>query len=128
MKKVLVLLLLIVSTSVFAEWANVDDNDEMTTYVDFGTIKKKGNKVKIWSLIDFKTVQTYEKIKFLSQLTRNEYDCEEETRRMLDLFWYSVNMRQGEIVFSSKNIKDEAESIVPGSIDETLFKIACSNK
>jgi hypothetical protein len=37
-------------------------------------------------------------------------------------------MRQGEIVFSSKNIKDEAESIVPGSIDETLFKIACSNK
>ena len=128
MKKLILLLLLIVSTNVFAEWANVDDNDEMTTYVDFGTIKKKGNKVKIWSLMDFKTVQTYEKIKFLSQLARNEYDCEEETRRMLDLFWYSVNMRQGEIVFSSKNIKNEAESIVPGSISEALFKIACGKK
>ena len=130
MKKILILLLLMVSTNVFAEWTRVGGNAVfgMTTYVDFGTFKKKGNKVKIWYLLDFKKVQTYEKIKFLSKLTRNEYDCEEETRRTLDIHLYSGNMEQGVVVFSSTNIKLEAESIIPGSISEGLLKIACSNK
>ena len=128
MKKVWVLLLLIVSTSVFAEWANVDDNDEMTTYVDFGTIKKKGNKVKMWHLTDFKTVQKVGNDRFLSMLSRDEYDCDEETSRMLDLYWYSGNMRNGDRVFSAPNIKDEPESISPGGVNKTLFEIACSNK
>ena len=49
MKKVLVLLLLMVSTSVFAEWTKIGDSDDgdMNAYVDFVTIKSKGNKVEL---------------------------------------------------------------------------------
>ena len=130
MKKVLVLLLLMVSTSVFAEWTRVTESadGDITYYADFGTIKKKGNKVKMWDLLDYKTVQRTSYSIYLSQVSRNEYYCEEETKRMLDFYWYSGNMRQGEMVSSQSNIKDEGTSILPESIGETLFKIACGKK
>ena len=131
MKKILVLLLLMVSTNVFAEWTRVTESadGDMTAYIDFGTIKRKGNKVKMWVFTDFKTVQKVENYRYLSEMRRYEYDCKEETSRQLDIYFYSGNMKQGEIVVSAKNIKiDEATSILPGSIDETLFKITCSKK
>ena len=133
MKKLLILLLLLVSTNVFAEWTRVTESadGDITAYIDYGTIKKKGNKVKMWDLLDIKTVKETAGKRYLSSLSRNEYDCEEETKLMLDFYWYSGNMgnmRQGEIVYSHKNMKEEAESILPGSIEETLFKIACGKK
>ena len=128
MKKIVVLLLLMVSTNVFAEWTVVGSASGKTVYADFGTIKRKGNKVKMWTLYDFNTVRQVENSRYLSQMERDEYDCEEETSRLLDFLWYSGNMRQGEIVLSSKNIKNEEMSVTPGSIDEILLKIACSKK
>ena len=131
MKKILILLLLMVSTSVFAEWTPVDGSKDgdMTVYIDFGTIKRKGNKVKIWILFDFKTVQKGAGgERYLSAISRNEYDCEEETVTLLDLHGYSGNIKTGDNVFSITNIKEEAESIIPQSIEESLFKIACGKK
>lgn len=130
MNKILVLLLLMVSTNVFAEWTKVtgSSDGDMTVYVDFGTIKRKGNKVKMWDLFDFKTVQETAGTRYLSQLSRNEYDCEEEIKRMLNLYWYSGNMRNGETVTSQSNIKDDGTSIIPGSINEALLKVACDKK
>ena len=102
MKKILTLLLLIVSTSVFAEWTKVtvSSDRDMTVYVDYETIKKKSNKVKVLDLLDFKTVHKNKSYRYKSQLSLNEYDCEEETRRMLDFHWYSENMKKGNIVYS----------------------------
>ena len=130
MKKLVVLLLLMVSTSVFAEWTEIGSKDVMTVYVDYGSIKKKGHKVKMWRLYDFKTVQIFaeDNTRYLSDMRRYEYDCEEERHQQLDIYWYSGNMRSGDIVYSSNNIKDEAISILPESIGETLFNIACSKK
>ena len=110
-----------------AEWTAVG-NAGVSVYSDFGTINRIGNKVKIWSLLDYKTVKKVGSYRFLSQMMRFEYDCEEETTRLLDAYSYSGNMRQGETVYSDANIKREAESIVPESIEDTLFKIACSKK
>jgi hypothetical protein len=129
MKNVVVLLLLLVSTNVFAEWTEVSGNDVITSYADFGTIKRKGNKVKMWSLLDLKTIQKGSRgERYLSSVSRDEYDCEEETERPLDIHWYSSNMGQGENVWSSTIIKNEARSVIPRSINETLFKIACGKK
>ena len=132
MKKILILLLLmVVSTNVMAEWTRVSESadGDITYYVDTGTIKRKGNKVKMWDLFDYKTVQKSSDGKeYLSSLSRNEYDCEEETKRMLDFYWYSGNMKNGGVVISYPNVKDEGTSILPESIGETLFKIACGKK
>ena len=120
------------STNVFAEWTYVggSEDDNITEYVDLGTIKRKGHKVKMWSLFDFKTVKIFavDNTRYLSQMNRYEYDCEEETSRALDIYWYSGNMKNGDIVFSSPNIKREAVSIIPESIIENMFKIACGKK
>ena len=95
------LLLLIVSKNVFAEWTKVTNSSDgdMTVYVDYGSIKKKGNKVKMLDLTDFKTVHKNKSYRYLSQLSLNEYDCEEETRRMLDFHWYSENIKKGYIFY-----------------------------
>ena len=121
-----------VSTSVFAEWTRVTESadGDMTVYADSETIKRKGRKVKIWRLYDYKTVQILagdNTRRYLSSVGREEYDCEEETSAALDIYWYSGNMRQGDIVYSSTT-KDEAISILPGSIGEGIFKIACGKK
>jgi hypothetical protein len=71
MKKILVLLLLMVSTNVMAEWTEVSSSNDvagLTVYVDTGTIKRKGNKVKMWSLDDFKTVRESEGYRYLSAM------------------------------------------------------------
>jgi len=130
MKILSLILLLLVSTNVFAEWTRVADtfDGDITAYIDYGTIKKKNNKVKIWTLYDFKTVQQVEKVRYLSEANRKEYDCREETLRVLDIYWHSKNMRTGEVIFSGTNFKHEAVSIVPGSVEETLFNIACGKK
>ena len=128
MKILSLILLLIVSTNVFAEWAKVGDTEEFISYVDFGTIKKKSYKVKMWYLYDFKKVQHVGDDRYLSSVNHQEYDCEEETSRWLDFYEYSGNMKSGEIVFSNKNIKFEPVSIVPESIDYFLLKIACDKK
>jgi activator of HSP90 ATPase len=119
-----------VSMNVFAEWTRFTRSADgsMTVYGDFETIKRKGSKVKMWSLFDYKTVQKFKNYRYLSQVSRMEYDCEEETKRMLDFYWYSGNMRSGDIVFSSTNIKLEAESIIPESMDALSLKIACYKK
>ena len=130
MKKIILLILLTVSTNIFAEWTRVNNTTDgnMIVYIDYETFKKKGNKVKIWIMMDFKTVQKSSYGIYLSLLTRNEYDCEEETVRMLDLYNYSGNMKGGVPVYSQSNMKEEPSSIVPGTIDELNFKIACDKK
>ena len=62
------LLLLIVSTSVFAEWTKVTNSsdDDMTVYVDYGSIKNKGNKVMMLDLTDFKTVHKNKSYRYMS--------------------------------------------------------------
>ncbi len=130
MKKILTLLILMISTSVFAEWTKVTDSSDgdITVYVDYRSIKKKGNKVKMFDLSDFKTVQKTKSYRYLSQLSLNEYDCEKERRRMLDFHWFSENMKKGDIVYSEKNINDEGKSIPTDSIGTDLFNIACDKK
>jgi hypothetical protein len=118
-----------ISTNVFAKWTVVDGGVGMAVYGDTVSIKKKGNKVNMWSLNDYKTVQESSRgERYLSTMAFNEYDCEEETNRLLDLYFYSGHMRGGEIVLSIPNIKDETKSVLPGSIEEELFKFACSKK
>jgi hypothetical protein len=59
MIKLLLFLLLMVSTNVFAEWTKVTDSADgsFSVYVDYGFIKKKGNKVTMWYVYDFEKVQ-----------------------------------------------------------------------
>jgi hypothetical protein len=115
---------------VLAEWTEFGGNTDfdLTSYIDFETIKRKDNKVWMWSLFDYKTVQKFKNYRYLSQVSRMEYDCEEETKRILDFYWYSENMRSGEVVYSETSIESEEESIIPVSLAKDIFEIVCNKK
>ena len=127
MKLLIAVLLAVFSTSVMAEWTMVGFSDSSFHSADLSTIRKSGNKVKMWVLLDFKVVQTQESDgkRYLSTSSQKEYDCKEETGRMLALIRYSKHMGDGEVVYTSGAIHAEFEPTPPGSVDAGLFKVAC---
>ena len=127
MKRFTILMLLLSSTNVFAEWTWVDESEHYNAYVDLQTIRKKGNKAKMWSLFDYKTAQIAHDNEYWSARSINEYDCTDATYRSLSFSFLSGKMVTGREILNN-NIKGEFEEIPPNSIIETLFKVACSKR
>ena len=126
MKLLIAALLAVFSTNVLAEWTEVGgDGDGTTTYADLSTIRKSDNKVKMWDLYDLKVVRTAGSTRYLSVAAQNEHDCKEETARKLAVIFYSKNMGQGEVLYTSGAIHEEPRPVPPGSMGETLFRVAC---
>ena len=82
----------------------------------------------MWRLFDFTTLMNDQGYKYRSSVTHHEYDCEENTLRMLDIALYSGNMGSGVAIYVNNNMKMETESIIPNTVGETIFKIACGKK
>lgn len=127
---ILVLTLLLATSEVYAEWVEVGrtDGGEMTAYADSGTIRRKGDLVKMWSLLDYKTVQTGIGVLYLSTNQQNEYDCAEERTRILAFTWFSGNMGKGAAVYSGFSPENKWEPVSPGSVNKAMWKSACGKK
>ena len=121
------LMLLVTATAARAEWVLVDDGDQIITYVDRSTIRRSGNLVKMWHMMDFKTVQTVEPYNFYSGTYQVEYECKEETSKNLALNVYSGKVGTGKSLYTYAKPGD-AIPISPRSIAEALWKIACGKK
>ena len=127
MKQILFVLLLI-STSAWAEWTNIGNTTAIDGYLDASTIRKKGNNVKMWVLYDYKATQKQVAGKpFLSAIGQEEFDCEDEQMRTLAFILYSGNMRNGDIVHSMSS-PDEWSPVPPGSIAKIYLDIACGKQ
>ena len=125
MKRLLMgLMLLVTAGAASAEWTIAGGNDEFVQYVDRATIRRNGNLVKMWDLMDNKTVQTDAGDSHLSSKAQQEYDCKEEKSRTLAFTWFGGQMGSGKVVFSNSD-PGKWRPIEPGSIGETLWKIAC---
>lgn len=126
---VLMTLLTLSSGAAYAGWVLTSGDDEagLTVYVDPGSIRRNGNLAKMWQLFDYKTVQTVAGDSLLSIKRFNEYDCTEESTRLLGYTWFSGNMGTGKVVYSTAE-KLQWELATPRSINHTLWKVACSKK
>ena len=128
MKKLLVTLMLtLVSTSTMADWTAVSGDDEITGYADFTTIRKVGNKIKMWILSDYKTLEEVDGDKFLSSKQLWEFDCKEEQQRIVANSTFSGNMGAGKVNYSTSDT-GKWKPVAPGSIGKTYWKIACNKK
>jgi Surface-adhesin protein E len=130
MKRLLLIILLALRSGLaYAEWVEVGSKvgEGPTTYADPDTILNKGDLVKMWELYDSKTVQTQLGDSFLSFKIQSEYDCTEERRRMLVVTSFSGNMASGKMV---SNYSEELKwnSVVPGTVGQSLWKFACQQK
>jgi len=131
MKRLLMgLMLLVTAGTAMGEWTVAGDNDQFVQYVDRATIRRNGNFVKMWDMSDFKTVQKSAAggASYLSSKMQEEYDCKEEKMRILAFTWFAGQMGSGKVVVSVGNVRGKWEPIEPGSIGETLWKIACGKK
>jgi len=128
MKKIaLALALTFASTQVMAEWTSLGESDlkgGYTAYADLASIRKAGNRVKMWILLDYKVEQKAAGIVFLSEKIRREFDCEAEQMRTLAFSLFSWNMEKGDLIRSYSQ-PQKWEKIQPGSMDEVEWKEAC---
>lgn len=127
----LILLLTIFSNGAMAEWKLFKMDHDLDIYVDIASKRKSGKKVKIWALHDYKSPQTnsYERL-YLSTVVQHEYDCFNETSTLISLTQYTENMQGGSVVntYTRQPAQTTNDSILPNSINERLFKTACSKK
>jgi hypothetical protein len=120
------------STNALAEWTwvGMSSDGDMTIYVDLQIIRKKENKVKMWHIFDFKTVQVLDdNTKYLSSRGLNEYDCENITSKQITFDWFSGNMLNGSHLYEDRfKNQHTVEEIPPGTMLEKLVKIACNKR
>jgi len=124
-KAILMILLAIVSSSAMAEWVVIGATNKSTVYADPTTIRKSGNKVKMWMLYDFYSVEEAAGEKYLSHKGQSGYDCKEEQGKTLYFSRHSENMGGGDVVHVDNKPAKNWTPIPPGSVNEGLWKFAC---
>jgi hypothetical protein len=124
-KAILMMLLGLVSSSAAAEWVELGGNETATTYADPATIRKAGNMVRMWHLLDYTKARGIEAHKpHLSVKMQNEYDCRQERSRTLAISLHSGNMGEGEIL-GTISAPGNWRPVPPDTLVETLREFAC---
>ena len=97
----LITVLFLSSISAYAEWVAVEKDYLLpglqTVYVDPESIRRDGNLVTIWQLIDFKWMQGNPRgpHRFLSTKTHKQFDCADKRVRLLVFTKFSRGMGTG---------------------------------
>lgn len=84
----------------YAEWVKVATTDDATIFFDPDAIRRKGNLVKLWYLLD---------------------------ERILAMAMFSANMGSGNPVFHDSS-EHEWTPVHPDSAGKHLWKLACNKK
>ena len=121
------------SVPAYAEWVAVEKDYLLpglqTLYVDPDSIRREGNLVTIWQLIDFKWMQGSARgpARFLSTKTHKQFDCEEKRLRLLAFTEYSRNMETG---ISADGLVDTGNWILvePESMNQALWEVVCGKE
>lgn len=135
-KLILMLLFAVVSNSAIAAWVQAGSNTNETAFADPATIHADGNKVTMWSLINFASPKA---VYFgngeadmplgdntaWSDKEQREYDCKKELQRLLYISYHSEKKGKGEIVFRESYPDSDWRPVEPDSINKKLWRIAC---
>ena len=129
-KPIIALILAVVSSGANAEWVKIysNDNGTINAYVDSATIRKTGNTVRMWHLVDIKTVMAPGADRpFRSQKSEGEYDCKKNQSRTLFVSQHSENMGRGDVVnkagdYSAWHPKPSGAQV------KTLWEFACGSQ
>jgi len=125
-KVIFILLLTGVSSNAMAEWVKVtsDAKNAYDVYAKPDSIRRSGEKVKMWDLVDFHTAQKDGDSIFLSAKSLHEYDCEELQSRVIYYVWLSKNMGVGVAVYTGSKTQDW-EPVKPHSANEIMLQYVC---
>jgi len=127
---ILMLLLAAAAGSALADWVKLAaaGNAANTIYADPATIRKAGNKAKLWTLVDHQTAlsDSFGKA-HASEKVQWEYDCKDDQQRMLAYVTFAENMGKGKTVFSDPD-PGKWSPVAADTAEKALWKIACGKK
>ena len=129
----LITLLFLSTVPAYAEWVAVEKDYLLlglqTVYVDSDTIRREGNLVTLWQLIDFKTMQGNGRgaHRFLSTKIHKQFDCAGKRLRLLAFTEFSRRMGTG-IAANGYVDKDNWLPVEPESINHALWELACGKE
>jgi len=117
-------LVMLIASPAWAEWVEVTRSvNGNVIYIDPATIRKEGNRRKVWGITDLSKVGTSGE---MSRKYRKEYDCKDERSRILTIAIYSQAMGDGDVK-GNDNIASEWQEIAPETVDESVLKRVCRN-
>ena len=124
--------LVLCSTQVYADWeqAYKDDRTDVTVYADRATIRRRADVVEMWALYDYQTPQQAVGASYLSRKVKNEYNCSQEVKRMIEVIEFSGNMASGKVVYRNTFFlsKEPRWTPVRLGMGETLLQLACGKQ
>lgn len=114
-----------------AEWTRLGVSagaaDAYVLYIDRTTIRRDGDRVRMWDLQDFKQAQPLGERSYRSEKTELEFDCKARRTRVLSIIDFSGGMATGEIVYSDGDPSDWV-AVKPATLGELEWQAACGTK
>ena len=119
------MVLMLISTPVSAEWTMIQTSDNENVYVDFETIQKSGDLTAIATLNDYYTMQQKQE---LSTQFVELHDCRHKKFKVLAMNHYSENMAKGNVIetFSFNEAEIAWSDVINYSVGELKANIICS--
>lgn len=122
MKKVLFLILTMLSCSASAAWTEVITSDVGdTTYIDFDTLKREGNTRSFWRLTNYRQPLSRGHVSARSKVI---VDCKQETLDTVSLDIFTQHGARG----ASENIQPDRVLVyaAPNTINAIIVRSVCS--
>ena len=129
----LITLLLLSTVPAYAEWIAVERDylspGLQTVYIDPDSIRREGNVVTMWQLIDFKWMQGNPRgpTRYLSTKTQKQFACTEKRLRLLAFTEFSRGMGTG-IPCDGYVDKDNWLPVEAESMSDALWEVACGKE
>jgi hypothetical protein len=124
MKTMIFALLLALCAPAWAEWKALSTDDDGTDYIDTEAIRRDGDLVKIWLLVNFRKQEMRQGKTFFSTKLEMEIDCKQLRMRSLSAVGYKYAMGRGEAVALDAGSRQWV-ALAP---DVEAGKVACAAK
>ena len=111
-----------------SDWIVYGDNGEKKLLYEDKSLRKTGSVVKMWIMRSSIKEDNVLGKNFKSNKSYSAYDCKNETIKLLSVSFYSGEMGSGEGIFTYTYSDAETQwnPIVPSSVDELTWRIACN--
>jgi hypothetical protein len=128
MKKLLTLFLtlFLIATNAYAEWKSfVVFNDGQAHFYDKSSIKRNGDKIRVWSYVNFSPDNKVAKSgNMASSRQLEEFDCVNETTKTLAFQYFTKLNLEGDTT-NVANPDSTIQYIVPNSAMSILMNLVC---
>jgi hypothetical protein len=118
-------MLILIASPAWAGWTLVAISNGAPPdkyFLDFETVRKEGNEIRIWQLIN---LPPNDKYGWGSIRSRNLYDCKNDTVQVLSKRIFAESFAEGKEVTTALNSPSPKSDIAPDTIGWIVLKEVC---